>query len=130
MSQQKRKKIRQDKKKTAQAGINFRWFEGRDIDDDTLRFFFNCYRQTYLEHGNPPYLNFAFFQQLRHTMPQRLVLIVAEQNTHPIASAFNIRDYSTIYSRHWGAMWFIPALHFETHRQRGGEEKSGDGRLD
>ena len=114
MNQQKRKKIRQDRKKAQAAGIRFRWLQGHEIDSASLDFFYRCYRRTYLEHGNPPYLNPAFFQQLRETMASNMVLVMAEQDGRPVASALNILGPRTLYGRYWGSLAHIPGLHFET----------------
>lgn len=114
LSQPKRKKIRQDTKKAVAAGIRFRWLQGPEIDGDALRFFVRCYDHTYFEHGNPPYLNLAFFQDLRRNMPGSLVLIIAEQGGEPVACALNIRGESALYGRYWGTTRFVSGLHFET----------------
>lgn len=114
LNQKNRKKIRQGTQKVAHAGIDFRWFEGGDIDTNTLEFFFGCYCQTYLEHGNPPYLNLAFFRSLLHTMPHQLVLIVAYQDGTPIACALNLKGQNTLFGRYWGTLKFVSGLHFET----------------
>ncbi len=113
-SQQKRKKIKQDRKKVESAGVLFRWVEGKDIDDDVLSFFYDCYVRTYWEHGNPPYLNKGFFEQLRQTMPENLVIVLAQQGDTPVAAALNIRHGDTLFGRYWGAQRFISGLHFET----------------
>lgn len=119
MNQQKRKKIRQDRKKAQAAGIRFRWLQGHNIDAASLDFFYRCYRRTYLEHGNPPYLNPAFFQQLRETMAGNMVLVLAEQDGRPVASALNILGPRTLYGRYWGSLVHIPGLHFETCYMQG-----------
>lgn len=114
LTQQKRKKLRQDSKKAQAAGIRFRWLEGDAIDDTALDFFYRCYHNTYMEHGNPPYLNRAFFGQLHARMPDAMVLIVAEQDGTPVASAMNMRGGTTLYGRYWGSIRYVPGLHFET----------------
>ena len=119
MTQQKRKKIRQDRKKVESAGIRFRWLQGNDVDAASLDFFYRCYRRTYLEHGNPPYLNSAFFEQLRTSMADSMVLVLAEQDGRPVASALNILGPRTLYGRYWGSLAFIPGLHFETCYMQG-----------
>lgn len=113
-SQQKRKKIKQDRKKAIQAQVGFRWLQGDEIDDITLRFFYRCYHQTYMEHGNAPYLSLDFFMELRRTMPASMVIVLAEQGGEPIASALNIRSRNTLYGRYWGSVRFVSGLHFET----------------
>ena len=60
LSQDKRKKIRQERRKVADAGVRFRTLEGRAITDADWDFFYSCYERTYLEHGNAPYLSRAF----------------------------------------------------------------------
>ncbi|HUG57360.1 MAG TPA: GNAT family N-acetyltransferase [Candidimonas sp.] len=114
LSQQKRKKIKQDRKKSVQANVDFQWLQGDEIDEDTLAFFYRCYHQTYMEHGNAPYLSHDFFLTLRKTMPASMVIILAKKNGVPIASALNIRGQKTLYGRYWGCTEFVPGLHFET----------------
>lgn len=114
MSQQKRKKLKQDRKKAQQAGVVFRWLQGDAIDDCVLAFFYECYRRTYYEHGNAPYLNMEFFTLLRQSMARNMVLVLAEQHGQPIACALNIRSKNRLYGRYWGSTQFISGLHFET----------------
>jgi len=114
LSHDKRKKIRQDRKKVEQAGIRYRWLSGTELDAESMAFFFRCYCQTYYEHGNPPYLNAAFFECLRSAMPENLVLVLALHGDEPVAAALNLRDRTTLYGRYWGSTVFVPGLHFET----------------
>lgn len=78
LSQEKRKKIRQERRKVADAGITFRWSLGADISDADWDFFYNCYERTYYEHGNAPYLSRDFFRRMQRTMPENWLLFVAE----------------------------------------------------
>ncbi|MCC2596455.1 GNAT family N-acetyltransferase [Pusillimonas sp. MFBS29] len=119
LNQQKRKKLKQDKKKVAQAGVGFRWLEGSQITEEILAFFYRCYAQTYLEHGQTPYLNLAFFQALYACNSECMVIVLAEQDGQPIAAALNIRDEQTLYGRYWGSLRFVSGLHFETCYMQG-----------
>ncbi|OWT70317.1 MULTISPECIES: GNAT family N-acetyltransferase [unclassified Achromobacter] len=114
LSHDKRKKIRQDRKKVAAAGITFRWLSGAAIDDDALSFFHACYVETYRNHWSSPYLTLDFFQRLREQLPDALVLILACRDGAPVAAALNMTDGEALYGRHWGAMEVVPGLHFET----------------
>jgi hypothetical protein len=87
LSQEKRKKIRQERRKVAEAGVRFRWSQGRDISPTDWDFFYRCYERTYLEHGNAPYLNRDFFKRMADTMPDHWLLFTAERNGHPIATS-------------------------------------------
>jgi predicted N-acyltransferase len=66
LSQDKRKKIRQERRKVAEAGVTFRWARA-DHHPADWDFFYRCYERTYLEHGNAPYLTRDFFQRMAAT---------------------------------------------------------------
>jgi len=113
-SHDKRKKVKQERRKAADAGIRFRWLEGDEIREQDWAFFHRCYRQTYREHRSTPYLNLEFFCRIGAALPRHLVLILAERDDAPIAAALNVRSGSRLCGRHWGALQHHPALHFET----------------
>lgn len=119
MNHDKRKKIRQDRKKVAAAGITFRWLRGAEIDEDALVFFYDCYQTTYHNHWSPPYLTLDFFRRVHAALPQALVMVLACQDGQPMAAALNMTDGEALYGRHWGAMAFVPGLHFETCYMQG-----------
>ena len=114
MSQPKRKKIRHERRKVRDAGVSFRWLRGTEIKDSDWAVFARCYKRTYLEHHSTPYLNLEFFRTLGQTMPRHVLLIVAELEGRPIASALNLYSRETLYGRYWGALQYLPCLHFET----------------
>ena len=119
MTHDKRKKIRQERKKLANRGVTFRWVEGRDSSDADWDFFYRCYADTYARHRSEPHLNRAFFAALRETMPDRLLLIVADKDGEPVACSFCLKDGKRLYGRHWGTLEYVPGLHFETCYQQG-----------
>lgn len=113
-SHDKRKKVRQERRKVHDAGIRFRQLEGDDIAPRDWEFFTRCYRQTYREHGSSPYLNLEFFRRVGRELPRSFVMIVAERDGKPIAASLNVRDRDRLCGRYWGALEHHPALHFET----------------
>lgn len=118
LNQEKRKKIRQERRKVEQAGVHFRHARGADIDRKDWDFFYRCYERTYLEHGNPPYLLRAFFKAMQETMPENWVLFIAERDGQPIASSLiALSDHAAstqvAYGRYWGALERVDCLHFE-----------------
>jgi predicted N-acyltransferase len=113
-SHDKRKKVKQERRKAVAAGIRFKWLEGEEIRERDWAFFHRCYRQTYREHGSTPYLNLEFFCRIGAALPRHLVLIVAERDNAPIAASLNVRNADRLCGRHWGALQRHPALHFET----------------
>lgn len=114
MNHAKRKNIRQERRKVADAGIRFQWLAGADAGESHWRFFHACYRRTYLAHHSTPYLSLEFFRRIGDTMPQNILLILAFREGEPIAAALNLRNRDTLYGRYWGTREFWPGLHFET----------------
>ncbi|MGB7542252.1 MAG: GNAT family N-acetyltransferase, partial [Burkholderiales bacterium] len=110
----KRKKIRQERRKVQEAGVRFRRLVGAEIRDDHWDFFTRCYSNTYRAHHSTPYLNRAFFRRLGETLPEHVLLVLAELDGKPIAGALNIFSPSALYGRYWGAVGHLPMLHFET----------------
>jgi predicted N-acyltransferase len=127
LSQDKRKKIRQERRKVRDAGVSFRHAEGSAISPEDWDFFYRCYERTYLEHGNPPYLHPSFFKRMATTMAENWLLFVAERDGRPIAcSLIAVGSYPSpssegsassltkvAYGRYWGALERVDCLHFE-----------------
>ena len=113
LSHDKRKKIHQERKKVQLAGVVCRPIKGAEVSDGDWDFFYACYCNTYREHHSTPYLTRAFFSEIGTTMPENCLLILAEIDGKPIASALNIYSETTLYGRYWGAMQFVSGLHFE-----------------
>ncbi|MEG0052508.1 MAG: GNAT family N-acetyltransferase [Comamonas sp.] len=137
LNQEKRKKIRQERRKVREAGVHFKTLRGAQITSADWAFFYRCYERTYLEHGNPPYLTPEFFNAMQEHMTENWVLFIAERDGLPIASSLIAvsDDYSLIsdekspgmqtnksvaaikervaYGRYWGALERVDCLHFE-----------------
>lgn len=120
LAQDKRKKIRQERRRVAEAGVAFRWVRGTDISTADWDFFYRCYERTYLEHGNPPYLTRGFFARMAEHMPEAWLLFIGERGSQPIASslialgAHGSKDHESVaYGRYWGALERVDCLHFE-----------------
>ena len=113
MNHDKRKKIRQERRRVRDAGIEFRWLRGSEATESDWRFFLECYNGTYRAHHSTPYLNLDFFLRLAQTMPDNLLLILGYRDGSPMASAFNIVGGQTLYGRYWGTKEFHSGLHFE-----------------
>jgi uncharacterized protein len=114
MSHDKRKRIRQERRRVREAGIGFEWREGAGIGDAEWRFFTRCYRNTYRDHHSTPYLNLEFFERIGRTMPENLLLVMALRDGRPIAASLNVHNGLRLFGRYWGAIEHHPALHFET----------------
>lgn len=113
LQRDKRKKIRQERRRVREAGVTLRRIAGGDLDGAQLETFYRCYAATYLARGRPPYLNEAFFQRLREVMPESLLLVLAERDGAPLAAALDLCDGTRLYGRYWGELAYVPLLHFE-----------------
>jgi uncharacterized protein len=109
----KRKKVKQERRKVAEAGITFRRVVGREITSQLWNFFTKCYERTYHEHGSTPYLTPAFFARIAVTMPEHLLLVVGERGGRPLCAALDVFDGATLWGRYWGTAEHVPGLHFE-----------------
>jgi uncharacterized protein len=115
LAQDKRKKIRAERRKVADAGLTWKTSEGPAISTSEWEFFYRCYERTYLEHGNAPYLTPAFFEAMASTMPENWVMFTARHQGQPIAcSLIAVQLPQKIaYGRYWGALARVDSLHFE-----------------
>jgi predicted N-acyltransferase len=114
MSHDKRKKIKQERRRVRDAGVVFDRLTGREAQDADIAFFTACYNRTYREHHSTPYLNRAFFDALVRTMPDNVLLVIGRRDGKRIASALNVFTAGALYGRYWGATEFHSGLHFET----------------
>jgi predicted N-acyltransferase len=128
LSQEKRKKIRQERRKVETAGVAFRWARGTCIAPADWDLFYRCYERTYREHGNAPYLSRDFFRRMARDMPEHWLLFVAERDGRSIATSLIAIDEGGMpagdlsgapsrsrvaYGRYWGALERVDCLHFE-----------------
>ncbi len=113
-SRVKRKKVRQDRRRVADAGITFRHLSGDELDDALWQHVHTLLSITFLRRGNAPYFDLAFFQQFAAAAPDSVLVVLAEQREHVIAAAVFFRGTDTLYGRYWGADGYYDALHFET----------------
>jgi hypothetical protein len=113
LEQKKRKNIRAERRKVAQAGVTLRRVRGVDATEADWRFFNRCYRHTYAEHYSTPYLNMDFWRRIGESMPENLLLVLAERDGQPIASSLVVHNEETLFGRYWGEVEHVPCLHFE-----------------
>jgi predicted N-acyltransferase len=113
LSSEKRKKIRQERRKVAEAGVQLRVIKGPQISLRDWSFFTRCYARTYALHRSEPYLNLDFFERLGDKLPQHCVLLIASQGERDIAASLLLRDRTALYGRYWGALEEVSCLHFE-----------------
>ena len=116
LQRDKRKKIQQEQRKVAAAGIRFEALRAGAITPGDWDFFYECYTRTYLPHRNKPYLTRDFFARMAADMPEHWLMFVArdEQGARVAASLVAIDESQrAAYGRYWGSTRYIPNLHFD-----------------
>ena len=115
LQRDKRKKIQQERRRVADAGVHLTELQGAQITDDDWDFFYRCYCQTYREHRSTPYLRREFFARMASDMPQNWLLFTAWHGERRIAASLVCIDplRRSAFGRYWGAIEHVPCLHFE-----------------
>lgn len=114
MSHDKRKRIKQERRKLVEQEIRFETLEGSEINRTDWQFFNRCYRTTYQLHHSSPYLNLEFFLGLGRDMPESVVMFKALKDGRPIATSLCVKNSERLFGRYWGSEIYVPGLHFET----------------
>ena len=113
LTSQKRKQIKRERRRVAEADIRFHIYSGKDMTDELWRVYHRHYESTFLKLGGYATLSEAFFREIGTTMADNIVLIFAFYQEQPVASAFCLRGDDTLYGRHWGCDVDFNNLHFE-----------------
>lgn len=110
----RRKNLKRERRKVAEQGISLMRKTGKDISDEEWQGFYFCYMDTYRKRsGHDGYLNQDFFDRLRATMADRLMLVVARSGLRIVAASLFLFDKDALYGRYWGALQDVSCLHFE-----------------
>ena len=109
----KRKKVRRERRRIAEANITFEHLRGDEPGTEDWDAVYEYYSHTFLRRGRAPYLNREFFAEIARTMPENLVVILARFGDRPIATAICFRSADTLYGRYWGSLADFHSLHFE-----------------
>jgi uncharacterized protein len=111
---EKRKKAKRERRRVAEAGIEFETRFGAEMDEKLWRTVFEFYADTFYRHGHEPYLNLRFFKLICERLPEQLMLKIARHGRSPIALAIFFVGKDTLFGRYWGAGGNYHSLHFET----------------
>jgi predicted N-acyltransferase len=111
---EKRKKAKRERRRVAEAGIEFDTRLGGEMSDSEWRTVYEFYADTFYRHGHEPYLNLKFFKLIAASMPEQLMLKVARQGSQAIAVAIFFVGEDALFGRYWGAGGNYHSLHFET----------------
>ncbi|MEP6740414.1 MAG: GNAT family N-acetyltransferase [Caldimonas sp.] len=115
MQREKRKKIQQERRRVADAGVTFTVAAGEAIGEEDWDFFYRCYTLTYRAHHSTPYLTRDFFARSAASMSGNWLLFTAWRDGKRVASSLIVIDpeRGAAFGRYWGAVEHIPCLHFD-----------------
>lgn len=110
---EKRKKVRRERRRVAESGIEFRSLAGESIGPELWATIFAFSERTFLRHGNAHYLSADFLAEVARRQPGSVVVKLAERDGQPVAAAIFFQGGGLLYGRYWGAAGHEDALHFE-----------------
>jgi len=109
----KRKKVKQERRRLAESGVTFERIRGPAITAGDWEFFYRRYEHTYREHHSTPYLDLDFFQRIGAALPDNILLVVGSRRGRRICAALGLHDGEALWGRYWGTTEFVSGLHFE-----------------
>lgn len=109
LSSKKRKNIRRERRKVADAQITTEVVNGDDLDEAQWNILYDLYRITFMKKSGTPTLSLDFFQAMSH----RLRAIFAWHGKRIVAGAICFEGNDSLYGRHWGCYRDYDSLHFE-----------------
>jgi predicted N-acyltransferase len=110
----KRKKVRQDRRRVADAGVTFRRLHGGNMSASDWHRVYELISVTFRRRGMMPYFDLQFFLAISNTLPDNVLVVLAEKAGTTIAAAVFFESPHTLYGRYWGSDGYYDALHFET----------------
>ena len=115
LQREKRKKIQQERRRVADAGVTFTSASGDAITTADWDFFYRCYTLTYRAHHSTPYLTRDFFARTAATMGANWLLFIAWRDGERIAASLIAIDPErrAAFGRYWGAVEHVNCLHFD-----------------
>jgi uncharacterized protein len=110
----KRKTIKRERREAQGSGVSLRALTGDEIEPRHWDAFYEFYQSTIDRKYASAYLTKDFFHRIGETMPERIVLMLAEDGRRPVAGALNLLGSKALYGRYWGCVGRYRFLHFET----------------
>lgn len=109
----RRKEIRRERRKVANAGIHIDLKKGAEITEAMWPVIYDCYARTYLLRGQPPYLSIDCLRAISTQLGNEVLFFLAYRDSQLIAAAYMIEAGGCLYGRHWGCLEEHDGLHFE-----------------
>ena len=112
LTSRKRKDLRKERR-AANEGLRVEMLTGADIRPEHWDAFWLFYQDTGARKWGTPYLTREAFDLMGERMADRLLLVLAYDETQPVAGALNFIGGQALYGRYWGCLEERRFLHFE-----------------
>lgn len=112
-SAKKRKNVKQERRKVAEAGVQLRLLDGHTATDQDWQRFAFFYEHTFESKWGIPTLNYGFFREVAQNLPDQVVLVMVDNQHDCIAGSLMFRSQTRLFGRHWGCTEYFDSLHFE-----------------
>jgi predicted N-acyltransferase len=112
-SSDKRRKVRAERRKVAEAGVEIAQYAGDGITPALWQKVHALYAATFDKYGNHPALSADCLAEIGQALGRRMVVFVATLDGEAVATSICFRNARTLYGRYWGADRRIEGLHFE-----------------
>ncbi len=113
LSSRKRKNIRKERNSIKQNNISFRVLDGFNSTEKDWQDFYRFYKRTFEQKWGMATLNLEFFKAVATSLPEQVVLVLADYKNNCIAGSLMYKSDTTLYGRFWGCQQSIYNLHFE-----------------
>lgn len=113
LSSRKRKNIRKERQAVINANVSLRQLNGHTASEQDWIDFTRFYNKTFSEKWGMATFNLGFFKEIGKTLPDNVLLVMADREGECIAGALMYVSDTTLYGRHWGSIDKIDQLHFE-----------------
>ena len=114
MTSRKRKNIRRERQAVTNADVTLRRLNGHTATAKDWSDFAIFYNRTFEEKWGMATFNQNFFEEIGRTLPDNVLLVLADKDERCIAGALMYVSDTTLYGRHWGCIEQVDQLHFET----------------
>ena len=116
---EKRKKAKRERRRVAEDGVTFDTLLGPELDRATIDGIYDLHRDTFLRHGQEPYLTRAMFRAMPKALGEHFMVKRARHAGRTVAAAVFFWSPGALYGRYWGANEQHHSLHFETCYHQG-----------
>ncbi|MFP5214216.1 MAG: GNAT family N-acetyltransferase [Acidobacteriota bacterium] len=113
----RRTKIKRELRTVRDLGLKVDMVPGEEAPAGYADSMYELYVRTWRKHMGPairPFLNHAFFKQLRESFSHRISYSVASRSEDIVAMALFYHKNRELFGRYWGCFEEVPFLHFAT----------------